>query len=138
MTHLEIYESIQKDIAIWIEKEKKYKLANMLDFFSLLKKIDIKTSLKYRHEDTDEPIFIHHFQEIATYTNIPNRILDLELWLNTKYGLKEINRIKKTIIKSLLNFHKYYPETFLNKRELNLLLKEYNFILIAILVQLNI
>lgn len=138
MLSLEIYENVKKDILIWIEKEKKYKFKNMVDFFTLLDKIDIKISLKYKLDDDELPVFIHHFQEISNYSNIANRILELELYLNVKYGLKLINQLKKNVIDSLLSFHRFYPNDFLSKKELNLFLKEYNFILILILIQLNI
>lgn len=137
MIDLKVYDQIVVDIKEWMKDEKKYSIENLISIHSLLEKIDIKSSLKYRHEENDLPIIIHHIQGISNYSNAISRLLNFEMYLNVKYDIKTINILKKRIIKTLTKYSNFYEDSFVSKRELKKILKEYDFILILLLIQIN-
>jgi len=136
MITIETFEEIEKDICIWIVKESKFSFNNIKDFSKMISEIDIKMILNEKDKNSGKFLIEEYIEQTSSCSNFISRILDLELYLYIKYGLKRIREFKNRIKNSLYLFWKFYPDDFLTRKQMKKLLKKYDFIIMMIAIQI--
>lgn len=132
----EAFVEIESCVKKWLIKEASYKVGNLPTLIDIFDKIDVKTALLSKRNDSDIPIVFEKLRNISTYSNGISRLLDLELYLRIIYGDTIINEIKKRVLNTLFLFNKQYDDDiYLSKKNWKTYKKEYEIVWLFIFVQ---